>query len=361
MKNTYSESAPPQYPCITPIASFAINETECEVEVLVHGSSYGSFSCDRTAIELFRSVQPLLDGSHSIDSLCIQLGRDPDRDNDVFQLLAELNRFHLLVDLAPNDQEPGEQSPALCQLRWNNSTSQCANSVSDLSGFNIGIICNDPTGFAMVDGLSTVGAENLSMFGPNHLFDAKDTKPLIQTLGNRIPAEIKITGYDNFDLELCTRFCKNLDFVVVALCGAMAEATALDINQLLYSNKTKSLLVRMKGSSILLGPLCIPGTETCCYAEILTPNPFSPVGETAALVEFDAPCGPTPYFLSAGYFVAAMVSDVLVKGRRIPFSNQLWTADWTQFGFQSSRILKNPRCPVCGRHSHIPEGRPLDE
>lgn len=363
MNTQFSEAELPQYPCIIPIASFNVCETTSEIEILIHGSRYGSFSCDEAGINLFRTIQPLLDGSRSIETLHLQLGKELNSTNDVCQLLAEMNRFHLLVDMTPKDQSVKKQSIALCQFRWDKSVSQSTNTAANsLSGTRIGIICSDIVGFVVVDGLLLTGADNLSILGPEYLFSTESSpEPIAQTLRNRIPAKVDRIGYENFDLELCHQFCEDLDFAVIVLSGSMSNEAALGINNLLYSKRTKSILMRMRGSSVLLGPLCIPGTETCCYAEVLEPNPFSLKEVNDNLLGFNAPCGPLSFFLSAGYLVSAIVSDVLVKGRRVPFSNQLWISDWAQGNFKTFRILRNPRCSVCGRLSYIPEGRPLDE
>lgn len=269
------------------------------------------------------------------------------------------------MDLSSAESGFVENSMELCQLRWDKHLSRMRSaSVDNIMTKRIGIVCSDVLGLALSDGLFQAGFHNQKIAGPDSLFDAHpELDSQSKSLLKRLPTSFDRMGVRDFEIRSLEDLFNESEFVAVALSGVLAQDKIVsEINQYLFSNKKKSILIRTSGSEITVGPLCFPESGTCCYAEVLNTGPFSPPIQGSQSLKFMEPVGPVPYFLAAGNFVAAVVSDALLYERLEEFSNRIWVSGWSIWKFKSYRILKSPRCSVCGRlDSFIPEGRHLDE
>jgi bacteriocin biosynthesis cyclodehydratase domain-containing protein len=174
----------------------------------------------------------------------------------------------------------------------------------------------------------------------------------------------KTIRWDKLNMELLDDTCRIVDFILIGADSSAFDDGTLDkINRSVFRHGKPSLYIRAQGSKVVLGPLCIPDSESCCYAEVLKGWPsFFPDAGGHSLKTFLELVGPPAFFRSAAEFAAAIATDALTLERRNVLTNRLWIMEWCTGELKMARILKNPRCPVCSRLARgFSEERVVDE
>ena len=268
-------------------------------------------------------------------------------------MLRALRRRALLVDIGIGaaDQEPG------CQERWYAALGREPAILSTrLARMTAAVTVFDELGTSVAEGLVQAGIGSLRLVGP-------PGNPQQVNVNAARECSVHHVVSSGFDARVWRKAWNGVDLVVLAVTGELASDPVIaDVNRLCYEAGIASLLVRGHRATFWIGPLCVPGTEACCFLEALQPQPERPMSGRSTRWEFSAAVGPRPLLMAAGHVAAAAATDFLALSKRSPLAGRVWVADWAAESFVTYRLLKNPRCPICSRLArHSPEARVLDE
>ena len=100
--STREKAAPdlPRRPCLLPSVDFSLSGTPHSLDVSVASISYGTIECDVDGVEIFRWLEPLLDGSHTTTQI-LRLGRERGHSRDDVTLVLQcLSAAGVLHDLS---------------------------------------------------------------------------------------------------------------------------------------------------------------------------------------------------------------------------------------------------------------------
>lgn len=355
----------PRRPCLLPAASFTPSLRRTGFAVHVGGVLYGTIHCDASGLDLFEYLCALLDGSHTtsdIITLCTKRGY---RRGDVTRILRVLLARHVLLDIQNGGSDGRTDPVALCQKRW---ALACPPDAGPLAGSGLRRVIA-VVGDEMLTGMVWQALSSIPLRGVIRLSHPGCRRPSMSALRPQRSGRegkksfVEEQSWLNLDIASLELACAAADFTVVAVAGpAFSDAVVGEINRCLYAQGQSSLLMRVSGSQVVLGPLCIPDSESCCYDEALAgwvpPTSDSPVHcQTKPM----APVGPPAFFAGAAQLAVGIVVDAFTVGRVPVLSNRLWIMEWGTGDMRTARLLRNPRCPVCSRlQCKFPEGRVID-
>lgn len=266
----------------------------------------------------FRAVEPLLDGSRTVEE--VAGGAAPDADETTVVFLLKLLRAHGFLQTGPNGETTRE---ALAP--WERQLCFIAHAVPDAAAAQAALLSARVTVFGE-EALSAAVASALGSVGIAALEPAA---------GGAIPSSDELAACD-----------------LAVACQDAPGFTFFDaVNSACLASGTRWLRLAMYGTTALLGPTIVP-YETCCYTclDLRTranePDPEAFAAYRRASLADEGALAPLSAILAAE---AALEAVRLVTG----FAPSATVGRVVELGAASPArtahdVLRLPRCPSCG-------------
>lgn len=291
---------------------------------------------DRDGDGVLTTLVDLIDGETPVEDIVASFKGE--RQPEVVEALVSLRKNDAIHDASAYEADAHYNHTAMRPFEVDDADRDRSRGLGGKSA-SVLVITDDTLGTAIAEDLFEAGTSDLTVH------------PLESDVATDLPA-----GVDRHPSESIDDAVSAADFVVLAT-GTERPAIAEELNRVAHSTRTPWTSVYAVGYDGLVGPTIFPG-ETACY-QCLTHRVNSNVARPEFYESYreglasDAPgSGPEPSHPAFRRTLAGIatldIEHVLEYGAGFT-AGRLVTMSAVDLSLSADRVLKVPRCDVCGK------------